>query len=387
MSRNLSKTLRHWLKPRSKAIDNEKGIIPLVSKRPEEAINKFKEGFIQHTDASKWIDSLAIEEAPRIQEGALSAEEETLSPQGDAPRKEKPDNAKGEWTFHSPKPAPGVSMGYLHNANHRLITTKIISKPDLKALLHYVKGIPKYDEYTEIIVIGQKPTGPVPQVDDGGPRVKWELCFVDHFNRRFLALEEFESDPNRDYGDTKASEYSYREWMELVASGNSHYYKPSPNEKKQSLGRKIAQQIVWDYQTAHVVKDIDIEGAFSTSDCASLLSALQKKRVSDKQCQKMIKAVIQRFLHSTPISQRPQIKKNFDAKEKIGPFTTCGMALFFIAWTGPLLHVPFPYFRRLRLLSARADQGEYVPDLWKTFIKAVLKEWTDLNIILALILA
>jgi hypothetical protein len=126
--------------------------------------------------------------------------------------------------------------------------------------------------------------------------------------------------------------------------------------------------------------------------------------VSDKECQKIIKAVIQRFLHGKPpyhfihistytiyafiadVVERPEIEWNFDVGGKIGragPLAICGVVLLFIAWTGPLLHVPFAYLRRLQLLSKRADKGEYVPDLWKKFIKGALKEWGDLNIVVS----
>ncbi|KAG9125292.1 hypothetical protein FRC07_008213 [Ceratobasidium sp. 392] len=164
---------------------------------------------------------------------------------------------------------------------------------NLKDLLKNFKEMPKYDEYTEIVLVGPKKSDTLASDDDNdNDPSRWEFFFVDHFNRKILTQSEFEKDPS----DSASPEQPYREWMKLVTSDNSHYYRPSPNDKKQYLGRKIAQQIVWDYQTTHVVKDADIEGSFSISDCSSLLSALQKKRVSDKQCQKMIKAVIQRFL-------------------------------------------------------------------------------------------
>ncbi|CAE6517876.1 unnamed protein product, partial [Rhizoctonia solani] len=48
---------------------------------------------------------------------------------------------------------------------------------------------------------------------------------------------------------------------------------------------------------------------------------------------------------------------------------------------------PPAYFRRLREVAARADRGEYLPHLWNTLIKGFLKEWNDLNIVLALVLS
>ncbi|KAG8713095.1 hypothetical protein FRC09_019092, partial [Ceratobasidium sp. 395] len=398
MSQDLNKHFRYWLKPRSDAIDLEKGLSSSPTDQPDTAIDRFSQRFITQTDAQNWITPNARTETTYTPGEDISGEQQTAAIRegviskpklGKEDRiKQEEDRVKREWTFHNPihnpKPPSDHPKGYLHNAYYNIVAVENIlgNKFDLDAFIGRFKAMPSYDEYTEIIVI---PT----RTGDNYPCDSWELRFVDHFNRRFLTQEEFKKGPNENYGRPTAAEQSYRKWMKLMADGNSHYYKPSSDKAKQCLGRKIAQQIVWDYQTTHVVKDVDIEGAFSISDCSSLLSALQKKRVSDKQCQKMIKAVIKRFLRSTPINQRPKIGQNSDAVKipHPGPFTTCGMILFFIAWTGPLLHVPFPYFRRLQLLSTRADKGEYVPDLWKTFIKSLLKEWTDLNIILALILA
>jgi hypothetical protein len=82
--------------------------------------------------------------------------------------------------------------------------------------------------------------------------------------------------------------------------------------------------------------------------------------------------------------KRPGIGHNFDARRKAGrsgPLASCGIFLALVTWPSLLLNVPFAYYRRLEVLSRRADKGEYVPDLWKTFIKALLKEWSDLNIV------
>ncbi|KDN46178.1 hypothetical protein RSAG8_04405, partial [Rhizoctonia solani AG-8 WAC10335] len=51
-----------------------------------------------------------------------------------------------------------------------------------------------------------------------------------------------------------------------------------------------------------------------------------------------------------------------------------------------MLGIPSAYFRRMRTVAARADRGGYLPHLWSTFIKGLLKEWNDLNIVLALVL-
>ncbi|KAG8712029.1 hypothetical protein FRC09_020295 [Ceratobasidium sp. 395] len=321
-----------------------------------------------------------------------------------------------DWAFHSATlPTPNnTPTGYLHHASYRLTTTSDIFTLDLGALIKGFREKPKYDEYTEVVVIGTKNLAGTTASDNNNvDPTRWEFCFIDHFNRRVMSQQDFEKHPSETGYSEKSSiitspQRSYREWMKLVTSDNSHYYRPSPNDKKQCLGRKIAQQIVWDYQTTHVIKDADIEGSFSISDCSSLLSALQKKRVSDKQCQKMIRAVIHRFLHGmhprlvsehvhlmihakvTIADERPKIAPNFDAGKKIehtGFLGICGMVLFFLVWTGPLLRVPVSYHRQLQLLSKRADGGEYVPDLWKTFVRGLLKEWNDLNIVLALILS
>jgi hypothetical protein len=86
--------------------------------------------------------------------------------------------------------------------------------------------------------------------------------------------------------------------------------------------------------------------------------------------------------------QRPGIGHNFDARRKAGrsgPLASCGIFLVLLTWSSLLLNVPFTYYRRLEVLARRADKGEYVPDLWKTFIKALLKEWSDLNIVVRLL--
>ncbi|KAG9125294.1 hypothetical protein FRC07_008215 [Ceratobasidium sp. 392] len=284
--------------------------------------------FISDADALDWIGSKAGRESVCPETGGADARKQTENSQGEMPKpKGKAADDQGGWTFHSPESAPDPPRGYLYNAYHRLVAIGSVPDLDLNTFVKPFQAMPNYDEYTEIVVVTPKTTEQsTSRADSNTSTDAWDLYFVDHFNRRFLTLKDFKKRPNEICSGSTTFENAYREWMKLVASGNSHYFMPWPDNKKQCLGRKIAQQIVWDYQTAHVVKDVDIEGAFSISDCSSLLSALQKKR--------------------------------------------------------PLLHVPFPYFRRLRLLSTRADEGEYVPDLWKTFIKSVLKEWTDLNIII-----
>ncbi|QRV79500.1 hypothetical protein RhiJN_07515 [Ceratobasidium sp. AG-Ba] len=371
--------LRNPLEPH---VDVENGSIdaPLTpTKSPQTtAIESFKGRLVSSTDALLWIQEYVKSK------GATAAEGEVTDAS-----KAKSKDPKNDWSFHSTSSGGAYSAsGYLYNEKHGLIAVHNILQLDIATLLKDLRSSSNCDEYTEIVVIKQKK----PHLSSVVSGQDWEFCMIDHFNRRFLTQEQFGNmDKGFNRNDILVSEQCYRKWMELAARGDSsHYYKPSNDNKKTCLGRKIAQQIVWDYQTGHVVKDIDIEGAFSLSDCSSLLSALQKKRVTDKQCQKMIKAVIQRFLQAIPVDQRPHINQNFNAKYVIacgGPLVEFGMTLCYIAWMGPLLQVPFTYFRRLQLLSSRADKGEYVPDLWKVFIKSLLKEWTDLNIILALILA
>ncbi|QRV94138.1 hypothetical protein RhiJN_22156 [Ceratobasidium sp. AG-Ba] len=359
----LQKRAKHWLKPAAGDIENARGFTPSTSPATSPFAGDPLSGFmfVPRAEAAQWVDL----------------------PVG------------GDWAFHAatPKNNSAATLGYLHHFGHRLTTAVNIFAHDLNEVLKDFKKLPKYDEYTEIVVVGLKKPGiresllaSEDQKDD--PR-NWELCFIDHFNRRVMTQDEFEKDPSEAVYAEKAGtmtspERPYRNWMDSVTSDNSHYYRPSPNEKRQCLGRKIAQQIVWDYQTTHVVKDMDIEGSFSISDCSSLLSALQKKRVSDKQCQKMIKAVIQRFLSVPVADDRPKISQNFDPEaksERVGALGFWGMIVYFLIWTGPMLHVPFSYFRRLRMLANRADNGDYVPDLWQAFINGLLKEWNDLNIV------
>ncbi|KAG8778675.1 hypothetical protein FRC12_024866 [Ceratobasidium sp. 428] len=374
------KLIKHWLKSRLPDIERAEGhgtpatpspvattSSPVANTQPE--INPWTSfRFVTKNEASQWI---------------------SLPPGKD-------------WAFHSAvSPVPNTPIGYLHHASYRLTTTSNIFALDLEALIEKFEGMPRYDEYTEVVVIGPKNITDTAAPDSDTDPERWVFYFIDHFNRRVMSQKDFEKDLSESgYGEKSSTmtspERSYREWMESVTSDSSHYYRPSPSVKKQCLGRKIAQQIVWDYQTrcihspAHVIKDADIEGSFSISDCSSLLSALQKKRVSDKQCQKMIRAVIHRFLHVTIADERPKIAPNFDPQKKIEDtefLGVCGMILFFLVWTGPLLRIPVSYHRQLQALSKRADNGEYVPDLWKTFVKGLLKEWNDLNIVLALILS
>ncbi|KAJ1304468.1 hypothetical protein OPQ81_005615 [Rhizoctonia solani] len=183
---------------------------------------------------------------------------------------------------------------------------------------------------------------------------------------------------------------NYYKWISLVGQHpESHLFLPSSNPKKYNcLGRKIAQQVVWDHQNGHITK-IDVENAFSMAECTSLLSALQKKRVTDKQCQKIIRTVIERFLRSKQF-QQPRLEPTFRAgneEGERGPIIILAVLVAFIIWTGPMLSIPPAYFRRLREVAARTDRGEYLPHLWNTLIKGLVKEWNDLNIVLALVLS
>jgi hypothetical protein len=243
--------------------------------------------------------------------GSFRFIEKENTPESAAPREQ------GGWTFHSSNQStPDSTLGYFHNANNRLTTNVNIeldnSYPaELLKKLQEFKQAPNYDEYTEVIVddgasaITGIPATPITPATPGSPLGEnsdlhnWRYYFVDHFNRIFLDQTDFKANLNDSIRKENASrsEVRYRQWMALVTSEDSHYYKVSTDGKKQSLGRKIAQQIIWDYQTglcsfyncvlgltesinsliAHVVKDIDIENSFSMADCSSLLSALQKK--------------------------------------------------------------------------------------------------------------
>jgi hypothetical protein len=132
--------------------------------------------------------------------------------------------------------------------------------------------------------------------------------------------------------------------------------------------------------------------------------------VTDKQCQKIVRTVIQRFLQcecskslaeALKLSadliacdcdsiakqfQQPQLESTFRASKEEGErgsIVIVAVLFAFVIWSGPMLSIPPAYFRRLREVAARADKGEYLPHLWNTLIKGLLKEWNDLNIVVS----
>ncbi|CEL61006.1 hypothetical protein RSOLAG1IB_04245 [Rhizoctonia solani AG-1 IB] len=302
------------------------------------------------------------------------------------------------WTFH-PRflqsepavPSPNASVlsfsskaidnrGYFHHAEYRITTNlDIVNRPDLCLALEKDPHR-STDEFIELVALQQDTTY---ELDD--EKKDYTLLQVDHFNRHF----------HRDVSDDQTNKASrltsmYYEWIGLIGQHpESHLFLPSTNPKKYScLGRKIAQQVVWDHQNGHITK-LDVENAFSMAECTSLLSALQKRRVTDKQCQKIVRTVIQRFLQSKQF-QQPQLESTFRASKEEGErgsIVIVAVLFAFVIWSGPMLSIPPAYFRRLREVAARADKGEYLPHLWNTLIKGLLKEWNDLNIVLALVLS
>ncbi|KAH7339512.1 hypothetical protein B0J17DRAFT_716524 [Rhizoctonia solani] len=302
------------------------------------------------------------------------------------------------WTFHplllQPEPVTisssssfvsamsktANSQGYFHHAEYRITTNlDIVSRHDICSALED-SNLRSTDEFIEIIAV---PPDAVGGSDD--EKKQYVLLHVDHFNRQF----------DCDVSDDRSNKAimlssNYYKWIGLIGQLiESHLFLPSSNPKKYNcLGRKIAQQVVWDHQNGHITK-LDVENAFSMTECTSLLSALQKKRVTDKQCQKIIKTVIERFLQSRQF-QQPQLESTFRAgneEGERGPIVILAVLVAFIIWTGPMLSIPPAYFRRLREVAARADKGEYLPHLWNTLLKGLIKEWNDLNIVLALVLS
>jgi hypothetical protein len=212
---DLGKTFRRLFVWPNKAIDNENAFGSASQNSQKKTILDDLQ-FIPHAAASDWAAHL-------------------------------PD---GDWCFHRAIASPpGGDVGYFHNASLRLTMITSIVALDFTDKLEIFKKMPNYDEYTEVIVFDPEGRGISP-ANDGNSSPNWQFYFVDHFNRRFLMQPEFEVDPNQSIEKVipGTSEQLYRQWMKLATSENSHYYKPSKDEK-QSLGRKIAQQIVWDYQT------------------------------------------------------------------------------------------------------------------------------------------
>jgi hypothetical protein len=95
---------------------------------------------------------------------------------------------------------------------------------------------------------------------------------------------------------------------------------------------------------------------------------------------------IQAHLGSSIAKQfkQPPLHPTFSASHAEGtggPIVILAVLITFFIWGGPMLGIPSAYFRRMRTIAARADKGEYLPHLWSTLIKGLLKEWNDLNII------
>lgn len=305
------------------------------------------------------------------------------------------------WSFHAQSPSAtsqagqserGLSnqlndLGYFHHAGHRITTNIDISRGKVP-----FSDTNDGDEFAEIAVI-EIPGNRLPDATMGNPENKpYVRFYVDHFNRTFGHDLGCARHPENHMHPTDDLDHglAYTEWIRLIGQHpDSHLFKPSTEPKKYNcLGRKIAQQVVWDHQNGHITK-IDIENAFSPAECTSLLSALQKKRVTDKQCQKIIRTVIDRFLTAKHFKQPPleSALKAAEEEGKEGRIVVIVALITFIIWIGPMLSIPAAYFRRLRTIAHRADAGAYLPHLWRTFIKVLLKEWSDLSIVLALVLA
>ncbi|CAE6431333.1 unnamed protein product [Rhizoctonia solani] len=257
------------------------------------------------------------------------------------------------------------ATGYFHHAERRITTNiDVLHEEDILLSLLGDPRTQNTDEFTEIVAIPYDGLGGEMEREK-----EYALYRADHFNRTFSRswLEHRSS-----FGDSEdpkwADEYSI--WIHLIGKNlDSHLFLPSAQPKKYScLGRKIAQQVVWDHQNGHISK-IDVQNAFSMTECTSLLSALQKRPKQFKQ---------------------PPLHPTFSAGHAEGaggPIVILAVLVTFFIWGGPMLGIPSAYFRRMRSIASRADKGEYLPHLWSTLIKGLLKEWNDLNIILALVLS
>ncbi|KAG8728195.1 hypothetical protein FRC11_011624 [Ceratobasidium sp. 423] len=275
--------------------------------------------------------------------------------------------------------------GYFYHAERRITTNlDVVHHEDILLTLLEDIRTQNTDEFTEMVAIPYDGLG-----GDDERQKGYTLYRADHFSRTFnrSALESkayFWGAEDPTWADC------YFKWIHLIGRNpDSHLFLPSAQPKKYScLGRKIAQQVVWDHQNGHISK-IDVQNAFSMAECTSLLSALQKRRVTDKQCQKIIKTVINRSLAAKQFKQ-PPLHSTFSASHAEGaggPIVILAVAVTFFIWGGPMLGIPSAYFRRMRTVASRADKGAYLPHLWSTFIKGLLKEWNDLNIVLALVLS
>ncbi|KAF8706186.1 hypothetical protein RHS03_05080, partial [Rhizoctonia solani] len=257
------------------------------------------------------------------------------------------------------------ASGYFYHAERRITTNvDMLHLEDTLLSLLEDSRTQNTDEFTEMVAI--------PYDGLGGERERergYALYCADHFNRTFTR-SWLELRPS--FGDSEDPKWAeeYSKWIHMIGKNlDSHLFLPSAHPKKYScLGRKIAQQVVWDHQNGHISK-IDVQNAFSMTECTSLLSALQKRPKQFKQ---------------------PPLHPTFSAgyaEGTGGPIVMLAVLVTFLIWGGPMLGIPSAYFRRMRTIASRADKGEYLPHLWSTLIKGLLKEWNDLNIILALVLS
>ncbi|CAE6415483.1 unnamed protein product [Rhizoctonia solani] len=268
--------------------------------------------------------------------------------------------ASGNSSFVSAVSRNAINQGYFHHAEYRITTNlDITSRRDICSALED-NNLRSTDEFVELIAVPPDAIG-----ESNEEKKEYVLLHVDHFNR------EFDCDIS-DNQSNKATMLTanYYKWITLIGQRQeSHLFLPSGNPKKYNcLGRKIAQQVVWDHQNGHITK-LDIQNAFSMTECTSLLAALQKK---------------------TKQFQQPLLEPTFRAgneEGERGSIVILAVLVAFIIWTGPMLSIPPAYFRRLREVATRTDKGEYLPHLWNTLIKGLLKEWNDLNIVLALVLS
>ncbi|GAB1521431.1 hypothetical protein RhiTH_004526 [Rhizoctonia solani] len=227
------------------------------------------------------------------------------------------------------------ASGYFYHAERRITTNvDMLHLEDTLLSLLEDSRTQNTDEFTEMVAI--------PYDGLGGERERergYALYCADHFNRTFTR-SWLELGPS--FGDSEDPKWAeeYSKWIHMI-------------------GKNL---------DSHISK-IDVQNAFSMTECTSLLSALQKRPKQFKQ---------------------PPLHPTFSAgyaEGTGGPIVMLAVLVTFLIWGGPMLGIPSAYFRRMRTIASRADKGEYLPHLWSTLIKGLLKEWNDLNIILALVLS
>jgi hypothetical protein len=137
------------------------------------------------------------------------------------------------------------TSGYFYHAERRITTSiDILDQEDTLLSLLEDTRTQNTDEFTEMVAIPYDGLGDEREGEKG-----YALYHADHFNRTFSRswLE-----PRSSFGDSENPKWAddYSTWIHLIGKNlDSHLFLPSAHPKKYScLGRKIAQQVVWDHQ-------------------------------------------------------------------------------------------------------------------------------------------